>query len=83
MTGPVGKLLPITQTFPYNPDFTPLSVGEPLPVLTPEVVADLSWDQQFGYKFIQALEAGSIPASLQRMVIGPVDHSRWLTTANR
>ena len=24
--GPAGKLLPITQTLPYNPDFTPLSV---------------------------------------------------------
>ena len=83
LTGPVGKLLPITQTLPYNPDFPPLSVGEALPVLPPEVIADLSWDQQFGYKFILALETGSIPASLQRMVIGPVDHSRWLTTGNR
>ena len=32
---------------------------------------------------IPALEAGTIPRSLQIMVIGPVDHSRWLTTANR
>lgn len=83
LTGPVGKLLPITQSLPYNPQFIPLSVGEPLSVLEPEVVADLSWDQQFGYRFLHALEAGSIPDSLQRMVIGPVNHSRWLTTANR
>ena len=32
---------------------------------------------------IKALEAGSIPSSLQRMVIGRLNHSRWLTTANR
>ena len=47
------------------------------------MLADLSWDQQYGYKMLQALEAGSVPHSLQIMVIGPLDHSRWLTTANR
>ena len=83
LTGPAGKLLPQTQSLPYNPNFTPLSCGEPLVSLPPKVLADLSWDQQYGYKMIQALEAGSVPHSLQIMVIGPLDHARWLTTANR
>ena len=83
LTGPAGRLLPQTQSLPYNPNFTPLSCGEPLVTLPPKVAADLSWDQQYGYKMIQALEAGSVPLSLQIMVIGPLDHARWLTTANR
>ena len=82
-TGPAGRLLAGVQNLPHNPNFTPLSVGEPLPELPPEVVSDLSWDQQFGYKILKALESGVIPPSLLRMVIGKVDHSRWLTTANR
>ena len=32
---------------------------------------------------IKALEAGSVPHGLQIMAIGPKNHSRWLTTANR
>ena len=83
LTGPAGRLLPQTQSLQYNPNFTPFSCGEPLVPLPPEVLADLSWDQQYGYKMLQALEAGSVPHSLQIMVIGPLDHSRWLTTANR
>ena len=83
LTGPAGRLLPQTQSLPYNPNFTPLSCGEPLVSLPPKVLADLSWDQQYGYKMIQALEAGSVPHSLQIMVIGPLDHARWLTCANR
>ena len=83
LTGPAGRLLPQTQSLPYNPNFEPLSCGEPLVTLPPEVLADLSWDQQYGYKMIKALEAGSVPRALQIMVIGPLDHSRWLTCGNR
>ena len=31
----------------------------------------------------KALEAGSVPHGLQIMAIGRMNHSRWLTTANR
>jgi hypothetical protein len=82
-TGPAGQLLSKTQSLPYNPNFIQLSVGEALTELRPEVVADLSWDQLHGYKMLKSLQEGSVPRSLQIMVIGPVDHARWLTTANR
>ena len=82
-TGPVEKLLPKTQSLPYNPEFEPLTLGEPVPEMPPDMMSDLSWGQQFGYKMLKALEAGAVPPSLQRMMIGPTDHSRWLTTANR
>ena len=42
LTGPAGRLLPQTQSLPYNPNFEPLSCGEPLVTLPPEVLADLS-----------------------------------------
>ena len=83
LTGPAGRLLPHTQSLPYNSNFTPLSCGEPLVTLPPDVLSDLSWDQQYGYKMIGAVASGTVPHSLQIMTIGPVDHSRWLTTANR
>ena len=52
LTGPAGRLLPITQSLPCNSKFTPLSCGEPLAILPPKVLADLSWDQQYGFKMI-------------------------------
>ena len=61
LTGPAGRLLPHTQSLPYNPNFPPLSCGEPLVSLPLKVVADLSWDQQYGFKIILALEAGTVP----------------------
>ena len=82
-SGEVGKLLPVTQKLPENPSFEPLLVGEPLHEPPADVVADLSHDQLFGLRMLQGLEAGVIPKSLRRMAIGPVSHSRWLTTANR
>lgn len=82
-SGEVGKLLSVTQELPENPGFEPLSVGEPLVELPEDVVADLSHDQLFGLRMLQGLEAGAIHQSLRRMAIGPVSHSRWLTTANR
>ena len=77
LTGPAGRLLPITQSLPYNPNFTPLSCGEPLVQLPPQVFDDLSWDQKYAYQMIQALEAGSVPFALQIMAIGPVNHARY------
>ena len=76
--------MPVTQTLTYNARFPPLAVGEPLPELPQTVLDDLSWDhQRFSYRMVQALETGSVPPSLQQMAIVPVNHSRWLTTANR
>ena len=82
-SGEVGKLLSVTQKLPYNPNFEPLVLGEPLVELPVDVMADLSHSQQFGFRMLKGLEAGTIHPSLRRMGIGPVSHSRWLTTANR
>src|SRR6218665_4061419 len=56
---------------------------KPLLQLSDDVVKDLSTDQTYGYRITQAITTGEIPAYLALLKIGPVSHSRWLTTANR
>ena len=47
------------------------------------VIKDLFTDQFYGYKIVSAIRSGNIPKDLALLKIGPVNHSRWLTTANR
>jgi hypothetical protein len=66
-----------------NPSFTKLSTGELLISLSDDVVKDLSTDQSYGYRITQAIRTGELLTDLTLLEIGPVSHSRWLTTANR
>ncbi|QQP41163.1 Uncharacterized protein FKW44_015445 [Caligus rogercresseyi] len=66
-----------------NPNFNCICVGPPLIKLPDEVIQDLSTDQHYGYKIVCAVREGVLPAKLALLEIGPVNHSRWLTTANR
>ena len=51
--------------------------------MPPEIVRDLSTDQHYGYQMVCAVRSGNIPIELANLEIGPLCHSRWLTTANR
>ena len=82
-TGDIGKMLDNATELEINPSFTKLSIGEPLISLSDDVVKDLSTDQAYGYRIIQAIRTGELPTDLALLEIGPVSHSRWLTTANR
>lgn len=82
-SGPIGKLLPSTTELPINEEFTPITIGSPLIKLSEEVLDDLSTDQYYGYRLVTAIREGVLPKSLALLEIGPVNHSRWLTTANR
>ena len=66
-----------------NPDFTKVYVGPALPQLSDEVIKDLSTDQSYGYRIVTAIRTGVLPKDLALLEIGPVSHSRWLTTALR
>ena len=66
-----------------DPDFTKVCVGPGLPQLSDEVVKDLSTDQSYGYRIVTAIWTGVLPKDLALLEIGPVSHSRWLTTALR
>lgn len=60
-----------------------IEVGPPLPHLSREIVDDLSTDQSYGYRIVDAIRSGELPDDLALLQIGPVCHSRWLTTALR
>ena len=66
-----------------NPNFERIEIGPPLPNLTDEVIRELSTDQSYGYRIVSAIRSGTVPKDLALLQIGPVCHSRWLTTALR
>jgi hypothetical protein len=82
-TGNIGKMLDTATELEIDPSFTKLSIGEPLISLSDNVVKDLSTDQAYGYRITQAIRTGELPIDLALLEIGPVSHSKWLTTANR
>lgn len=83
LSGPIGKLLDSVTDLDINPHFTHICVGPPLIKLPDEVIQYLSTDQHYGYKIVSAIREGVFPARMALLEIGPVNHSRWLTTANR
>ena len=82
-SGPIGKLLHSVTDLEIDPNFNKISVGPPLIKLPEEVIQDLSTDQHYGYKIVCAIRDGVLPSNLALLEIGPVNHSCWLTTANR
>ena len=59
-----------------------VTLGEPLFALPDKILKDLSTDQANGYRIVTAIRTGVLPKSLINLEIGPVSHSKWLTTAN-
>lgn len=55
-----------------------------IPTILPEISkTDLSTDQKYLYDVMTAISTGIFPSDLANMEPGPLNHSRWLTTANR
>ena len=42
---------------------------------------DLSTDQKYAYQMCTAIMIGSVEPDLQYLEVGPIVHSRWLTSA--
>jgi hypothetical protein len=82
-SGPIGKALANVVNLEINPRFQAIKVGCSLIELKQEVIDDLSTDQLYGYRMVSAIRAGVVPDDLANLDIGPVNHARWLTTANR
>lgn len=82
-SGTIGNMLDTATELEINPSFVRLSFPEPLASLNDDIVRDLSTDQAYGYRITQAIINGTLPSDLALLEIGPVSHSRWLTTANR
>jgi hypothetical protein len=47
------------------------------------VISDLSGDQKYLYRILQVITTGKIPVNFEKYTIGPMNHARWLTLANR
>ena len=82
--GPIGKKIlgpvsswPVTQ---FKQVFVPISS---FPKLPPHVIDDLSTDQYYAYKICLAIITGNCDDDLQYLEVGPVVHSRWLTSGCR
>lgn len=82
-TGNICKMLDTATELEIDPAFTKISTGESPISLSDDVIQDLSTDQAYGYRITQAIRTGVLPTDLALLEIGPVNHSRWLTTANR
>src|ERR1051325_8567188 len=80
--GPIGKSIQSCETMPIV-KFKPIVDGDGLPALSEEVLQDLSTDQQYLFSIIQAIRKGKVSSNLARKKPGPINHSRWLTLANR
>ena len=81
LSGPLGRVLPTVTSLDFDPTFPPLKIGPGLVELHEEVVDDLTTDQSYAYRMVNAIRTGGVPAELFCLDIGPVCHSRWLTTA--
>lgn len=80
-SGPVGKSLenvslPVVK-------FKRFRRAERLPEIPKIVFKKLSNDQMYLYRIVNALVTGDFPESLANLKIGPLNHSRWITTASR
>ena len=64
------------------PDFTVMEGGD-LPDLSDDEIRDLSTDQKYLYRILQIIKTGIIPPDFGKFTIGPLNHARWLTLANR
>lgn len=82
-SGSLGKMLDTATEIEINSNFTKIDLGPPLIYLSQEIIKDLSTDQSYAYQICQAIKTGVLPNRLAMLEIGPVCHSRWLTTSLR
>ncbi|ESO04063.1 hypothetical protein HELRODRAFT_173137 [Helobdella robusta] len=82
-SGPIGKIFDDAVDLDINPNFIRITVGLPLIELKQSLIDDLSTDQYYGYMIVNAIRSSVVPDRLANLQIGPVCHSRWLTTALR
>lgn len=54
-----------------------------IPTILPVITKDLSSDQLYLFEIMNAISTGIFPSDLANREPGPLNHSRWLTTANR
>ena len=81
--GIIGKSLMEVDKWKWNTNFCSIKKGPNLPTFTDEVFKSLSADQRYLYLAAASIKSGKIESRLLHLTAGPVNHSRWLTTACR
>ena len=83
-SGVLGQLVKDdVHEFEVNENFEKLEFATDLRELPDYIVADLSTDQKYMYKITRMIITGHLQINILKQVVGPVNHSRWLTTACR
>lgn len=80
-TGPIGKSLENCESMPVT-NFKRIFTDD-MPVLSKEILKDLSTDQLYLYEIIDVIQTGKCSSSLQCKKPGPTNHARFLTFACR
>lgn len=81
-SGKIGKELSGSASDWSVEKFKPIA-NQTFPLLSNDVVDDLSTDQHYAYKICWAVILGHVDIDLELLEIGPMFHSRWLTLACR
>jgi hypothetical protein len=82
LSGDVGKLLDADELYQRDPvQFVPVPTQCKRPNDT--VLEDLSEDQRLLLEYTLGIASGKIAERFQKRKPGPLNHSRWLTTATR
>ena len=83
-TGEIGDLIKDeVHLFEVDPNFEKIESGETFPEISDAVVSDLSTDQKYIYQIVKMILTGNLDMSVLKQIIGPLNHSRWLTCASR
>ena len=82
--GELGDLIKDdVHLYEVDEKFEVLEFGHELRDIPDSIVEDLSTDQKYFYKIVKMVLSGDLDHDVLKQVVGPVNHSRWLTTACR
>lgn len=82
--GEIGDLIKDeVNLYEVNEGFEVLNCGCELREIPEDIVTDLSKDQKYLYRIVKMIVSGELNHDVLKQVIGPVNHSRWLTIASR
>lgn len=81
-TGPIGRKIQHCDTKPII-QFEAIVCANNMPMLDDDVLGGLSVDQKYLYDIITAIRSGIVSKDLSSRKPGVLNHSRWLTLANR
>lgn len=80
--GSIGKEIQCNELKPVV-NFNRIVCQNEMPVIEFDVLRDLSCDQKYLYEVIMAIRNGAVSIDLSQRKPGALNHSRWLTLANR